>query len=85
MLKVSYLTAIFNYKLIVKNHNMKVLKNSAKIEESCNSRNKNNLPLNGKRFGLKIRFSRQLQLKLHTLCQHYYFKHLVKISSQKTI
>ena len=45
--KVSY-SCIQNMKSVINNHNMKVLNNIAEIEESCNCRNKNNWPLDGK-------------------------------------
>ena len=35
-------------KSVTNNHNMKVLNNTAETEESCNCRNKNNCPLDGK-------------------------------------
>ena len=37
-----------NIKSVINNHNMKVLNNTAEIEESCSYRNKNNCPLDGK-------------------------------------
>ena len=37
-----------NIKSITNIHNMKVLNNNAETEESCNCRNKNNCPLQGK-------------------------------------
>ena len=47
-IKVSY-SCMQNTNFVINNHNMnKVLNNTAKIEESCNCRNKNNCPLDGK-------------------------------------
>ena len=46
-IKVSY-SCMQNIKSIRKNHNIKVLNNTAETEESCNCRNKNNFPLDGK-------------------------------------
>ena len=46
-IKVSY-SCMQNIKSAINNHNMKVLNNKAEIEESCNCRNKNNYPLDGK-------------------------------------
>ena len=47
-IKVSY-SCMQNTKFVINNDNMnKVLNNTAKIEESCNCRNKNNCPLDGK-------------------------------------
>ena len=43
-----------NIKSIINNHNMKVLNNTPEIEESCNCRNKNNCPLDGKCLTLNI-------------------------------
>ena len=37
-----------NINSIINNHNVKVLNNTADIEESCNCKNKNNYPLDGK-------------------------------------
>ena len=42
--KVSY-SCMQNIKSVINNHNMKVLNNTAEIEESCNCRNKNDCPL----------------------------------------
>ena len=46
-IKVSY-SCMQNVKSVINNHNMKVLNNTAEPEESCNCRNKNNYPLDGK-------------------------------------
>ena len=46
-IKVSY-SCMENIKSVTNNHNMKVLNNTAEIEEGCNCRNRNNCPLNGK-------------------------------------
>ena len=46
-IKVSY-SCMENMNSIIKNHKMKVLNNTAEIEEGCNCRNRNNCPLNGK-------------------------------------
>ena len=46
-IKVSY-SCMQNIKSVINNHNMKVLNNTAETEESCNCRNKNNCPLDGK-------------------------------------
>ena len=46
-IKVSY-SCMQNIKSVINNHNMKVLNNTAEIEEGCNCRNRNNCPLNGK-------------------------------------
>ena len=46
-IKVSY-SCMQNIKSVTNNHNMKVLNNTAETEESCNCRNKNNCPLDGK-------------------------------------
>ena len=37
-----------NIKSLINNHNVKVLNNTTEIQESCNCRNKNNCPLDGK-------------------------------------
>ena len=37
-----------NIKSVTNNHNMKILNHNAEIEESCNCRNRNNCPLDGK-------------------------------------
>ena len=37
-----------NIKSVINNHNMKVLNDTAEIEEGCNCRNRNNCPLDGK-------------------------------------
>ena len=44
---ISY-SCMQNIKSVIKNHSMKVLNNTTEIEESCNCRNKNNFPLDGK-------------------------------------
>ena len=46
-IKVSY-SCMQNIKSVINNHNMKVLNNTAEIEEGCNCRNRNNCPLDGK-------------------------------------
>ena len=46
-IKVSY-NCMQNIKTVINNHNMKVLNNTAKIEEGCNCRNRNSCPLDGK-------------------------------------
>ena len=37
-----------NIKSVINNHNVKVLNNTAEIEEDCNCRNRNNCPVDGK-------------------------------------
>ena len=49
-----------NIKSVINNHNMKVLNNAAEIEESCNCRNKNNFPLDGKCFTPNIIYEAQI-------------------------
>ena len=46
-IKISY-SCMQNIKSVINNHNMKALNNTAETEESCNCRNKNNCPLDGK-------------------------------------
>ena len=46
-IKVSY-SCMQNMKSVINYHNMNVLNNTAEIEESCNCRNRNNCPLDGK-------------------------------------
>ena len=46
-IKVSY-SCMQNIKSMINNYDMKVLNNTAEIEESCNYRNKSNCPLDGK-------------------------------------
>ena len=50
-----------NIKSVINNHNMKVLNNTAEIEESCNCRNKNNCPLDGKCFTPNIIYEAQIK------------------------
>ena len=46
-IKVSY-SCMETIKSVINNHRMKVLNNTAEIEESCNCRNSNKCPLDGK-------------------------------------
>ena len=46
-IRVSY-SCMQNIKSVINNHRMKVLNNTAEIEESCNCRNSNKCPLDGK-------------------------------------
>ena len=46
-IKVSY-SFMQNIKSVINNHNMEVFNNIAEIDQSCNCRNKNNCPLDGK-------------------------------------
>ena len=49
-----------NIKSVINNHNMKVLNNTAEIEEGCNWRNKNNCPLDGKCLTTNIIYEAQI-------------------------
>ena len=49
-----------NIKSVINNHNMKVLNNTAEVEESCSCRNKNNYPLDGKYFTPNIIYEAQI-------------------------
>ena len=49
-----------NIKSIISNHNMKVSNNTADIGESCNCRNKNNCPLDGKCLNPNIIYEAQI-------------------------
>ena len=48
---------------VINNHNLKVLNNTAEIEESCNCRNKNNCPLDGKCLTPNIIYKAQILSK----------------------
>ena len=54
-----------NIKSIINHHNMEVLNNTAEIEETCNCRNKNNCPVDGKCFTPSIIY--EVQITLHQL------------------
>ena len=58
-IKVSY-SCMQNIKSVINNHNMKVLNNTAETEESCNCRNKNNCPLDGKCLTSNIIYEAQI-------------------------
>ena len=60
-IKVSY-TCMQNIKSVINNHNMKVLNNTAETEKSCNCRNKNNCPLDGKCLTPNIIYEAQITL-----------------------
>ena len=60
-IKVSY-SCIKNMKSILNNHNMKVLKNTTEIEESCDCRDKNNCPLDGRCLTPNINYKAQIML-----------------------
>ena len=49
-----------NIKSLINNHNVKVLNNTAEIQESCNCRNKNNCPLDGKCLTQNILYEAQI-------------------------
>ena len=49
-----------NMKIVINNHNMKVLSNTAETEESWSCRNKNNYPLDGKCLAPKIIYEAQI-------------------------
>ena len=50
-------------KSVINNHNMKVLNNTAEIEESCICRNKNNFPLDAKSLTPNIIYKAQITSK----------------------
>ena len=58
-IKVSY-SCMQNIKSVINNHIMKVLSNTAEIDESCNCRNKNNCPLDGKGLTPNIIYEAQI-------------------------
>ena len=49
-----------NIKSVINNHNKKVLNNTVETEESCNCRNKNNCPLDGKCLTSNIIYEAQI-------------------------
>ena len=49
-----------NIKSVINNYKKKVLNNTAETEESCNCRNKNNYPLDGKCLTLNIIYEAQI-------------------------
>ena len=59
--KVCY-SCMQNIKSIINNHNMKILNNTDESEESCNCRNKNSCPLDGKYLTLNIICDAQITL-----------------------
>ena len=52
-----------NIKSVINNHNMKVLNNTAEIEESCNCRNKNNFPPDAESLTPNIIYEAQITSK----------------------
>ena len=73
-----------NIKSIINNHNVKVLSNTADIEEICNCKNKNNYPLDGKYLTLHIIYEAHITSNLLNYKQNIYlgtgktdFKHRI--------
>ena len=58
-IKVSY-SCMQNIKSVISNHNMKVLNNTAEIQEGCNCRNKNNCSLDRKCLTTNIIYEAQI-------------------------
>ena len=67
-----------NIKSVINNHNIKVLNNTTETEETCNCRNKNNCPLDGKYLTANIIY--EAQIMLHQLN----YKQKIYIGATKT-
>ena len=70
-IKISY-SCMQNIRSVKNDHNMKVLNNTAEIEESCNCRNKNNCPLDGTCSTPNIIYETQITLNLLNYKQNIY-------------
>ena len=70
-IKVSY-SCIQNIKSVINNHNMKILNNTAEIEEGCNCRNRNSCPLDGKCLTLNIIYEAQIKSNQSNCKQNVY-------------
>ena len=61
-----------NIKSVINNHNMKVLNNTAEIEEGYNCRNRNSYPLDGKYLTPNIIYEAQITLNQPNYKQKVY-------------